>query len=126
MTSNLGSNMIQEMMSKDSTTRSDYAAIKEAVMTVVGQHFRPEFINRIDEAVVFRPLGSAQIRSLARLPTQSLVRRLVDRGTPLPFMDAAPDKLAVTGLDPVYGARPSLLPLPELSDNPPVRLLLVA
>src|SRR3546814_19134619 len=54
MTSNMGSNMIQEMMSKDSTTRSDYAAIKEAVMTVVAQHFRPEFINRIEEAVVFQ------------------------------------------------------------------------
>src|SRR3546814_8957078 len=94
------------MMRKDSTTRSDYAAIKEAVMTVVGQHFRPEFINRIDEAVVFHPLGSAQIRSIARIQTQSLVRRLVDRGIALSFSDAALDKLAETGFDPVYGARP--------------------
>src|SRR3546814_7189594 len=74
MTSNLGSNMIQEMMSKDSTTRSDYAAIKEAVMTVVGQHFRPEFINRIDEAVVFHPLGSAQRSEEHTSELQSLMR----------------------------------------------------
>src|SRR3546814_4490961 len=106
MTSNLGSNMIQEMMSKDASTRRYYAAIKEAVMTVVGQHFRPEFINRIDEAVVFHPLGSAQIRSIARIQTQSLVRRLVERGIALSFSDAALDKLAETGFDPVYGARP--------------------
>src|SRR3546814_6360588 len=124
MTSNLGSNMIQEMMSKDSTTRSDYAAIKEAVMTVVGQHFRPEFINRIDEAVVFHPLGSAQIRSIARIQTQSLVRRLVERRIALSFSDAALDKLAETGFDPVYGARPLNSAIQAPVENTLARLIL--
>src|SRR3546814_10634591 len=89
MTSNLGSNMIQEMMSKYSTTRSDYAAIKESVMTVVAQHFRPEFITRIDVAVLFHRLGTAQIRSIARIHPQSPVRRLSQRGISLSFSDAA-------------------------------------
>src|SRR3546814_1981763 len=124
MTSNLGSNMIQEMMSKDSTTRSDYAAIKEAVMTVVGQHFRPEFINRIDEAVVFHPLGSAQIRSIARIQTQSLVRHLVERGIALSFSDAELDKLTETDFDPVYGARPLMRAIQALVASPLARRIL--
>ncbi|MFT4047055.1 MAG: ATP-dependent chaperone ClpB [Solimonas sp.] len=123
MTSNLGSSLIQEMMSKDGA-RSDYDAIKEAVMTVVGQHFRPEFINRIDEAVVFHPLGSAQIRSIARIQTQGVVKRLVERGIALEFSDAALDKLAEAGFDPIYGARPLKRAIQGLVENPLARLIL--
>jgi ATP-dependent Clp protease ATP-binding subunit ClpB len=124
MTSNLGSSLIQEMMSKDAATRGDYGAIKEAVMTVVGQHFRPEFINRIDEAVVFHPLGSAQIRSIARIQMQSVVKRLSERGIALEVSDAALDKLAETGFDPVYGARPLKRAIQALVENPLARLIL--
>ncbi|NGY04471.1 ATP-dependent chaperone ClpB [Solimonas terrae] len=124
MTSNLGSSLIQEMMSRDAATRGDYAAIKEAVMAVVGQHFRPEFINRIDEAVVFHPLGSAQIRSIARIQTQSVVKRLAERGIALAFSDAALDRLAEAGFDPVYGARPLKRAIQALVENPLARLIL--
>ena len=124
MTSNLGSSLIQDMMSKNAATPSDYAAIKEAVMAVVGQHFRPEFINRIDEAVVFHPLGAAQIRSIARIQMQSVVKRLAERGITLEVSDAALDKLAETGFDPVYGARPLKRAIQALVENPLARLIL--
>ncbi|WP_028081562.1 ATP-dependent chaperone ClpB [Solimonas soli] len=124
MTSNLGSSLIQDMMSKDSATREDYGAIKEAVMAVVGQHFRPEFINRIDEAVVFHPLGSTQIRSIARIQTQHVVKRLVERGIAVEFSDAALDKLAEAGFDPIYGARPLKRAIQSLVENPLARLIL--
>ena len=75
-------------------------------MAVVGQHFRPEFINRIDESVVFHPLGSAQIRAIAAIQTQRVVKRLAERGIVLRFSDAALDHLAEAGYDPIYGARP--------------------
>jgi len=124
MTSNLGSSLIQDMMSKDSATREDYAAIKEAVMAVVGQHFRPEFINRIDEAVVFHPLGSGQIRSIAKIQTQHVVKRLAERGIAVEFSDAALDKLAEAGFDPIYGARPLKRAIQALVENPLARLIL--
>jgi len=123
MTSNLGSNLIQDMMSTQSGSK-DYAAIKEAVMTVVGTHFRPEFINRIDEAVVFHPLGSSQIRSIARIQAQSLVKRLKERNIGINFSDAALDKLAEAGYDPVYGARPLKRALQTLVENPLARQIL--
>ncbi len=124
MTSNLGSSLIQEMMSKDSAVRGDYDAIKEAVMGVVGQHFRPEFINRIDEAVVFHPLGSAQIRSIAKIQTQHVVQRLAERSITLGFSDAALDRLAEAGFDPIYGARPLKRSIQALVENPLARLIL--
>ncbi|MGH8541728.1 MAG: ATP-dependent chaperone ClpB [Stenotrophobium sp.] len=123
MTSNLGSQLIQEMMSKEGSI-SEYAAIKEAVMTVVGQHFRPEFINRIDEAVVFHPLGSAQIRSIAAVQTQRVIKRLTERGITLTFTDAALDHLAQAGFDPVYGARPLKRAIQTLVENPLARSIL--
>jgi ATP-dependent Clp protease ATP-binding subunit ClpB len=126
MTSNLGSQLIQEMLGTQSskTGGQDYAAIKEAVMGVVGSHFRPEFINRIDEAVVFHPLGSAQIRQIARIQTQGLIRRLTERGIALSFSDAALDKLAEVGFDPVYGARPLKRAIQAQVENPLARLIL--
>ena len=117
MTSNLGSSLIQELMGKTGTD-NDYAAIKEAVMTVVGQHFRPEFINRIDESVVFHPLGSREIRAIAAIQTQRVIQRLAERGMTLTFSDAALDRLAEAGFDPVYGARPLKRAIQHQVENP--------
>ncbi|HEX7381636.1 MAG TPA: ATP-dependent chaperone ClpB [Nevskiaceae bacterium] len=122
MTSNLGSDLIQQMMSENAD--SDYAAIKEAVMAVVSQHFRPEFINRIDDAVVFHPLGSAEIRRIAGLQVQLLQQRVAERGITLRFSDAALDKLAEAGYDPVYGARPLKRAVQTLVENPLARDIL--
>jgi ATP-dependent Clp protease ATP-binding subunit ClpB len=123
MTSNLGSNLIQDMMSNEAT-RGDYSAIKEAVMAVVGQHFRPEFINRVDEAVVFHPLGSTQIRRIAEIQTANLRKRLTERGITVNFTDAALDKLAEAGYDPIYGARPLKRAVQTLVENPLARQIL--
>ncbi len=100
MTSNLGSHLIQEMVDES------YAAMKEAVMKIVGQHFRPEFINRIDDSVVFHPLGKEQIRSIANLQVERLAKRLAEQDISLHVSDEALDYLAEVGYDPVYGARP--------------------
>src|SRR5579885_1995582 len=123
MTSNLGSNLIQEMMS-DPATRDDYAAIKEAVMGVVSQQFRPEFINRIDEAVVFRPLGAAQIRKIAEIQVAHVGKRLAERGIAVEFTEPALAKLAEAGYDPVYGARPLKRAVQALVENPLARDIL--
>ncbi|TAJ53473.1 MAG: ATP-dependent chaperone ClpB [Nevskiaceae bacterium] len=123
MTSNLGSHLIQEMMSKEAT-KGDYAAIREAVMAVVGQHFRPEFINRIDEAVVFHPLAAKQIRAIAAIQTQRLVSRLKERNIGIIFSDAALDHLAEAGYDPIYGARPLKRAVQAEVENPLAREIL--
>jgi ATP-dependent Clp protease ATP-binding subunit ClpB len=119
MTSNLGSQLIQEFAGKD-----DYAAMKAAVMEVVRQHFRPEFINRIDEAVVFHPLGSAHIRDIAKIQTRRLLARINERGMQIAFTDAALDHLAQAGFDPVYGARPLKRSIQTLVENPLARAIL--
>jgi ATP-dependent Clp protease ATP-binding subunit ClpB len=101
MTSNLGSQVIQEMAGEE-----NYATMKNAVMEIVGSHFRPEFINRVDEVVVFHPLGREQIRSITTIQISELRRRLMDRDMDIELTDAALDKLGEAGFDPVYGARP--------------------
>jgi ATP-dependent Clp protease ATP-binding subunit ClpB len=101
MTSNLGSQQIQELAGEE-----NYDAMKHAVMEVVGGHFRPEFINRIDEVVVFHPLGKEQIRSIASIQFEYLHKRLRDRQMDIEITDAALDKIGEAGFDPVYGARP--------------------
>ncbi len=113
MTSNLGSNLIQEM-----ARTNDYEAMKTAVMEVVGQHFRPEFINRIDETVVFHPLGKEQIRKIADIQLQYLRDRLAERDLSIEFTDAAMDELAEVGFDPVYGARPLKRAIQHEIENP--------
>jgi len=113
MTSNLGSNLIQEM-----ARTNDYEAMKTAVMEVVGQHFRPEFINRIDETVVFHPLGREQIRKIADIQLQYLRDRLAERDLKIRFTDAALDELAEVGFDPVYGARPLKRAIQHEIENP--------
>jgi len=127
MTSNLGSQLIQEMLGSGNPDRGsakNYAAIKEAVMGVVGNHFRPEFINRIDESVVFHPLGSTQIRQIARIQTQTLIQRLIERGIRLTLSDAALDQIAAIGFDPVYGARPLKRAVQAQIENPLARMIL--
>ncbi len=101
MTSNLGSQAIQEMAGEE-----HYDQIKATVMGVVGQHFRPEFINRIDEVVVFHPLLKEQIRAIADIQVGHLRKRLAEREMSLELSEAALDKLGEAGFDPVYGARP--------------------
>ncbi len=105
MTSNLGSQMIQEI-SHGSSSKDNYDEMKEAVMGVVGTHFRPEFINRVDEMVVFHPLQKDQLREIARIQIQYLENRLAEREMTMEISDQALDKLVETGFDPVYGARP--------------------
>ncbi|ORU89833.1 MAG: ATP-dependent chaperone ClpB [Cycloclasticus sp. symbiont of Poecilosclerida sp. M] len=101
MTSNLGSDRIQELAGE-----SHYDEMKNAVMEVVGSHFRPEFINRIDESVVFHPLGRAQIRAITTIQVDVLRKRLQEREIDLQVSEAALDKLGEAGFDSVYGARP--------------------
>ena len=101
MTSNLGSNVIQEMASED-----DYEKMKAVVMEIVGQHFRPEFINRVDDVVVFHPLQRDQIHAIADIQLAHLRQRLADRDMALEVSEAALDLIAEAGFDPVYGARP--------------------
>ncbi len=101
MTSNLGSQQIQEMAGEE-----HYDQIKATVLEVLGHHFRPEFINRVDEVVVFHPLQKAQIRAIADIQVDYLRKRLADREMQLEITEAALDKLGEAGFDPVYGARP--------------------
>lgn len=113
MTSNLGSSLIQEMASEN-----DYNKMKQAVMEVVGQHFRPEFINRIDESVVFHPLREKEIESIAIIQMEDLKKRLAARDFQLVISDDALRFLAKTGYDPVYGARPLKRAIQQYLENP--------
>lgn len=111
MTSNLGSDLIQE--NKD----LDYEGMKEIVMSVVGQHFRPEFINRIDETVVFHPLGKENIKAIAKIQLQRLIKRLESHGYQIQFNDSALDFISEIGYDPVYGARPLKRAIQQYMEN---------
>lgn len=113
MTSNLGSQMIQEMAEKN-----DYKAMKKAVMDVVHQNFRPEFINRIDEIVVFHPLGKNQIEAIAEIQINSLRQRLLEKDLKLEISKAALDYLAEIGYDPTFGARPLKRAIQQNVENP--------
>lgn len=134
MTSNLGSDRIQDLAEDKSfdTVSFDisgqetdsvhnenrYEAMKEAVMEVVGQHFRPEFINRVDEAVVFHPLGQAQIRAIADVQVALLAERVADKDFVLDLSPEVMDRLAEAGFDPVYGARPLKREIQQSIENP--------
>jgi len=113
MTSNLGSQLVQELAGEE-----NYAQMKAAVMEIVGQHFRPEFINRVDEVVVFHPLAREQIRTIADIQVDHLRRRLAERDLRLKLTDTALDQLAAAGYDPVYGARPLKRALQRRLENP--------
>jgi ATP-dependent Clp protease ATP-binding subunit ClpB len=138
MTSNLGSDRIQELVddhsfdtvnfdvsgqseaeSGDSTDNENrYQAMKEAVMEVVSGHFRPEFINRIDEVVVFHPLAREQISGIAEIQLGLLRRRLAERDLSLEMSESMMDKICDAGFDPVYGARPLKRAIQQLLENP--------
>lgn len=112
MTSNLGSDLIQE------NRALGYEDIKEVVMSVVSRHFRPEFINRIDETVVFHPLGKENIRAIASIQLQRLVKRMETHGYQLQFSDAVLDFIGEVGYDPIYGARPLKRAIQQEVENP--------
>jgi len=112
MTSNLGSQRIQELSGQG------YEVMKTAVMDVVGQHFRPEFINRVDEMVVFHPLDRDQIRMIAGIQLGNLRKRLESHGFGLDYSDAALDTIGEAGFDPVYGARPLKRAIQNEIENP--------
>ena len=113
MTSNLGSQVIQEFAGEQNYTR-----MKSAVMEVVQQSFRPEFINRIDDIVVFHPLGTRQIRAIVDIQLLYLRKRLTERNMDLTLDDAARDLLGEAGFDPVYGARPLKRAIQQQIENP--------
>lgn len=130
MTSNLGSSLIQEMVGDaqgragvaggitPEATEDNYVEMKDAVMEIVGQHFRPEFINRVDEAVVFHPLGQGQIRAICKIQIELLRRRLQEKDIGLEVCEAALDLLGEAGFDPVYGARPLKRAIQRQLENP--------
>jgi ATP-dependent Clp protease ATP-binding subunit ClpB len=113
MTSNLGSQVIQEMAGE-----RNYERMKTAVLEIVGGHFRPEFVNRIDEIVVFHPLGRAEIRRIVDIQVGYLRTRLAERDMGLELDEAARDRLGDAGFDPVYGARPLKRAIQQQLENP--------
>ena len=118
MTSNLGSDIIQEM------AEGEHDEIKREVMGAVADHFRPEFINRIDESVVFQPLDADQIRSIAEIQLKALADRLIDRELTLDISEAVFEQLSRVGFDPVYGARPLKRAIQQLVENPLAQAIL--
>jgi len=119
MTSNLGSQQIQEMASEN-----DYEGMKKVVMDIVSTHFRPEFINRVDETVVFHPLKKEQIRDIAKIQLQHLAARLHEQDFTLQISDEAIDVLGEAGFDPVYGARPLKRAIQQYLENPLAQMIL--
>ncbi|MFT4747312.1 MAG: ATP-dependent Clp protease ATP-binding subunit ClpB, partial [Congregibacter sp.] len=101
MTSNLGSHLILDVAGEE-----NYEEIKKRVLEVVGEHFRPEFINRLDEIVVFHPLKKDQVREIAKIQLNYLHKRLAEQDLSLDISDDVVDVIADAGFDPVYGARP--------------------
>jgi ATP-dependent Clp protease ATP-binding subunit ClpB len=126
MTSNLGSQMIQDASenSEGGDAEEQYTQMKASVLGVVQAHFRPEFINRLDEIVVFRPLDKAQIRAIAKIQLASLEKRLAERQLRLQISDAALALLGNAGFDPVYGARPLKRAIQQQLENPLAREIL--
>ena len=118
MTSNLGSHVIQDKINEP------YKDIKNAVMEIVGGHFRPEFINRVDDIVVFHPLQKEHIRKIAEIQIQRVRKRLLEREIDLQLTDAALDYLGNVGFDPVYGARPLKRAIQDELENPLATALL--
>jgi ATP-dependent Clp protease ATP-binding subunit ClpB len=117
MTSNLGSQHIQEIAERQGLTPEAYTQMKAAVMASVQSHFRPEFINRLDDIVVFHPLSAEHIRAIAAIQTKSLAKRLAERGILLELSERALDVIGSQGFDPVYGARPLKRAIQSLLEN---------
>jgi ATP-dependent Clp protease ATP-binding subunit ClpB len=119
MTSNLGSHVIQEMAGEDR-----YDEMKTAVMEIVGEHFRPEFVNRVDDIIVFHPLDRDQIKQIARLQVRIIAERLEQHGMKLELTPEAVELLGNVGYDSVYGARPLKRAIQQYLENPLARELL--
>jgi ATP-dependent Clp protease ATP-binding subunit ClpB len=119
MTSNLASDRIQEMHAE-----ADYDAMKSAVLEVVSSHFRPEFINRIDDLIVFHPLEKDHVAAIAQIQITSLAARLTEQGISLELADGVLARLADIGFDPVYGARPLKRAIQQELENPLAQLVL--
>lgn len=119
LTSNLGSQLIQEMAGQD-----DYEAMKAAVLEIVGNHFRPEFVNRIDEIVVFHPLSKNQIRAITDIQLEALQERLSQNDMKLVLSEEMRNTLAESGFDPVYGARPLKRAIQQTLENPLAQAIL--
>jgi ATP-dependent Clp protease ATP-binding subunit ClpB len=119
MTSNLGSDLILDMAEE-----AKYQSMKSRVMQVVAEQFRPEFINRIDDTVVFHPLGKEQIKAITKIQLLFLRQRLLDKGYKLELSGAALEKLAAAGFDPIYGARPLKRAIQIELENPLANKLL--
>ncbi len=119
MTSNLGSSRIQEGFAT-----TNYQQMKEKVMEVVGKHFRPEFINRVDESVVFHPLSQDDIKAIALIQLAKLSERMKDNGYVLEISDQASDLIAQVGFDPIYGARPLKRAVQQSVENPLAKAIL--
>jgi len=119
MTSNLGSDLIQEHYQ-----HQDYQQMKDMLMEVLSKHFRPEFLNRLDETVVFHPLDNAHIRHIASIQLQRLRLRLQDKGFGLSVTDSALDLLAAAGFDAIFGARPLKRAIQHYIENPLAQTLL--
>ena len=119
MTSNLGSTRIQENFNT-----LDYQGIKNEVMEVVGKHFRPEFLNRVDESVVFHPLGQEHIESIAAIQLEHLKKRMEDNGYELEVSEKALKLISQVGFDPVYGARPLKRAIQQTVENPLAKAIL--
>jgi len=120
MTSNLGSQRIQELAGQD----AGYEQMKTEVLEIVGQHFRPEFINRVDDVVVFHPLDRSEIRKIVDIQIEYLRKRLAERDIGLSLSDAALDLLGEAGFDPVYGARPLKRAIQQRLENPLAQAIL--
>ncbi|WP_086982270.1 ATP-dependent chaperone ClpB [Vibrio aphrogenes] len=121
MTSNLGSDRIQE-----NAATSSYEEMKNQVMEIVSQHFRPEFLNRVDESVVFHPLGQEQIKSIASIQLDRLRQRMADKEYELQVGDDVLSLVAEVGFDPVYGARPLKRAIQQMVENPLARSMLAS
>ncbi len=119
MTSNLGSQLIQTMAGEE-----NYHAMKAALMEIVTQHFRPEFINRIDDVVVFHPLLPTQINAITKIQLARLQQRLSQQHLNLDVSDAAIEHIANAGFDPVYGARPLKRAIQQMLENPLAQTIL--
>jgi ATP-dependent Clp protease ATP-binding subunit ClpB len=118
MTSNLGSQVIQASLDEPGAGEKNYGRMKSAVMEIVQQSFRPEFINRIDDIVVFHPLGASQIRAIVDIQLLYLRKRLQERNIELVLEDSARDLIGESGFDPVYGARPLKRAIQQQIENP--------
>ena len=121
MTSNIGSDVIQEFSGD-----SQYQQMKEQVMNVLGQHFKPEFINRIDESVVFHPLVAQQIKQIAAIQIQALTKRLLEQELNLAVTDEALSLIADAGFDPIFGARPLKRAIQQGIENPLAQKILAS